>query len=225
MTHSFTWADFYLICFAVGFCFSFLSFLLGSSRTGHLHLPHVHGHAGGARVPTAHVPAHGPIAAGRTHTAGGAQGAHGPTHPQRSADVSPFNLITLTAFLAWFGGTGYLLTRYSGLWVGMALLIAVGSGLLGGGLVFLFMSKVLMSHEENMDPADYEMVGVLGRVSSPIRAGGTGEIIYSQMNTRRTCGARSEDANPVEKGTEVVVTRYEKGIAYVRRWEEMTNER
>ena len=35
----FTWADFYLICFAVGFCFSFFSFIFGSSRFGRLHLP------------------------------------------------------------------------------------------------------------------------------------------------------------------------------------------
>ena len=223
MTHSFTWADFYLICFAVGFCFSFLSFLLGISRTGHLHLPHFHGHVG-AHLPSGHVPAHGPVAAGGTHAAGPGHGTQGATHAQQSADVSPFNLITLTAFLAWFGGTGYLLSRYSGLWVGMALLLAVGSGLLGGGFVFLFMSKVLMSHEENMDPADYEMVGVLGRVCSSIRAGGTGEISYSQMRTRRVCGARSEDGSAIAKGTEIVVTRYEKGIAYVRLWSEMSGE-
>jgi hypothetical protein len=105
------------------------------------------------------------------------------------------------------------------------LLASVASGLIGGGIVFLFMSRVLMSREENMDPADYDMVGVLGHVSSPIRAGGTGEIIYSQMNTRRTCGARSEDASAIAKGTEVVVTRYEKGIAYVRLWSEMSEGR
>jgi hypothetical protein len=108
--------------------------------------------------------------------------------------------------------------------VGFGLLLSVLSGLLGGGIVFLFLIKVLISQEENMDPADYEMVGVLGRVSSSIREGGTGEIIYTQMGTRRVCGARGDDGNSIAKGTEVVVTRYEKGIAYVRRWEEMTTE-
>ena len=35
MTYSLTWADFYLICFAVGFCFSFFSFVLGGgARAG-----------------------------------------------------------------------------------------------------------------------------------------------------------------------------------------------
>ncbi len=75
-----------------------------------------------------------------------------------------------------------------------------------------------------MDPADYEMVGVLGRVSVSIRESGTGEIIYSQAGTRRTCGARCENGNAVAKGSEVVVTRYEKGIAYVRLWTEISGE-
>jgi len=68
------------------------------------------------------------------------------------------------------------------------------------------------------------MVGVLGRVCSPIREGGTGEIIYSQAGTRRTCGARSEDGGAINKGEEVMVSRYEKGIAYVRRWAEVAND-
>ena len=221
-----TWSDFYLICFAVGFCFSFLSFFLGGARFGRLHFPHVHGHgvphvgAGhgvGAHGPAAHGPAaHGPTAAGTGHQAGHAAA--------RGGGVSPFNPPTIAAFLAWFGGTGYLLTRYSALWVGFELLTSVAIGLIGGGIVFVFLSRVLMSEEENMDPADYDMVGVLGSICSSIREGGTGELLYSQMGTRRVCGARSEDGSAMTKGTEVVVTRYDKGIAYVRRWSEMAEE-
>ncbi|MGA9353030.1 MAG: hypothetical protein WBV46_05025, partial [Terriglobales bacterium] len=142
----------------------------------------------------------------------------------RGGAVSPFNFITLTAFLAWFGGTGFLITRFAHVWFALGLLLATAAGLVGGGIVFLFLSRVLISPDENMDTADYEMVGVLGRTSLPIRETGTGEIIYSQAGTRRTCGARSENGSAIEKGTEVVVTRYEKGIAYVRRWEEMNGE-
>jgi len=207
-----------LICFAVGFCFSFFSFLFGGSRTGRLHLPHFHGHAGSAHLPAAHAP----VTSAQAPIAGGPQAA---AHASQSDGVSPFNFVTLTAFLAWFGGTGYLLTRYSGLWVGFGLLASITGGLVGGGIVFLFLSKVLISNDENMDPADYEMVGVLGRVSSSIREGGTGEIIYTQMGTRRVCGARSDDGSAIAKGTEVVATRYEKGIAYVRLWSEMSEDR
>jgi len=138
--------------------------------------------------------------------------------------VSPFNFITLTAFLAWFGGTGFLITRFSSIWFALGLMIALGAGLFGAAIVFLFLTRVLISHEENMDSADYEMVGVLGRISMPIRENGTGEIIYSQAGTRRTCGARSENGAALEKGAEIVVTRYDKGIAYVRLWEEMNGE-
>ena len=220
------WSDFYLICFAVGFCFSFFSFVFGGSRFGRLHLPHFHGHV--PHLPVAHAPVgHAPVAGGHAPAV-----AHGPApshaagahQAASSSSVSPFNFVTLTAFLAWFGGTGYLLTRFSTVWLGLGLLISVISGLVGGGIIFLFLSKVLMSDEENMDPADYEMVGVLGRLCVPIRDGGTGEIMYSQAGTRRVCGARSEDGTAMAKGTEVVVTRYDKGIAYVRLWSEMSGD-
>jgi hypothetical protein len=226
----FGWADFYLICFAVGFCFSFISFVFGGSRFGRLHLPHFHGHGIGHGVPhfppTAGPAVHGPAAVGHAPVAAhGPAAAHAPgAHQASRGSVSPFNFVTLTAFLAWFGGTGYLFTRFSSVWVGLGLLFSVVSGLVGGGIIFLFLSKVLMSDEENMDPADYEMVGVLGRVSVSIREGGTGEIVYSQAGTRRVCGARSEDGSAIAKGTEVVVTRYDKGIAYVELWSEMSGE-
>jgi hypothetical protein len=220
-----TWADFYLICFAVGFAFSLISFLGGGARW-RLHLPHLP--HGGAHVPMGgHVGGHVPLAGGHGAVApGGAAGgvARGSARVTTDSSLSPFNFVTFTAFLAWFGGTGYLLTRYSSVWFAMGLGIAIASGLAGGGIIFLFLSKVLTSEDENMDPADYEMVGVLGKTSISIREGGTGEIIYSQAGTRRTCGARSEDGSAIAKGVEVVVTRYERGIAYVRLWSEMSGE-
>jgi hypothetical protein len=223
-TAGFDWSDFYLICFAVGFCFSFFSFVFGGSRFGRLHLPHFHAH-GTPHLPVTHGPvAHAPAAGGHAPSPQGPAGHDSSDANQMGSGVSPFNFVTLTAFLAWFGGTGYLLTRFSTVWVGLGLLFSVASGLVGGGIIFLFFTRVLMSDEENMDPADYEMVGVLGRLCVSIRDGGTGEILYSQAGTRRVSGARSEDGSAIAKGVEVVVTRYEKGIAYVRLWSEMSGE-
>ena len=208
-----TWADFYLICFAVGFSFSLLSFLAGGLRW-HLHLPHFsHVHV------ATHVHAAPAGHAQTTPSADANAGAHG-----HAGNISPFNFITLTAFLAWFGGAGYLLTRYSRIWFVSGLGLAVFTGLVGGGIVFLFLSRVLISQEESMDPADYEMAGVLGRVSVTIRENGTGEIIYSQAGTRRASGARTETGNAIAKGSEIIVTRYDKGIAYVRLWSEMSDD-
>ena len=39
--------------------------------------------------------------------------------------VSPFNLGTFAAFLAWFGGTGFLLERFSDVWVYLGLFISM----------------------------------------------------------------------------------------------------
>ncbi len=201
-----TWADFYLVCFLVGALLSVASFLLGHLN---LHLPGL-GDGG-----------HGDIGHAGHADLGGLNGEHG-AHAA-GAQFSLFNFGSLTAFLCWFGGSGYLLTRFSGFWFGAVVLMSLGAGFLGALLVFWFVAKVLMAHEEDLDPADYDMIGVLGRVSSPIRAGGTGEIIYSQEGTRHTTGARSEDGRAIERGAEIVVTRYERGIAYVRRWEELAN--
>lgn len=215
-----TWSDFYLICFAVGFCFSFFSFIFGGSRFGKLHLPHFHGHAG-THLPSTHAPvAHGGAGAGQAPAPSAGEAAH----IHHAVTVSPFNPPSIAAFLAWFGGAGYLLTRFSALWVGTALSLSILAGLVGGAIIFFFVSKVLISDQEYLDPADFEMVGVLGKLSVPIRQGGTGELIYSQMGTRRVCGARSDDGSAIAKGIEVVVTRYDKGIAYVRLWSEMSGE-
>ena len=213
-----TWSDFYLICFAVGFCFSFFSFVFGGSRFAKLHLPHFHGHA---HLPAAHGPGAPVPAVGGS---GGAANNGDAAHIHRGATVSPFNPPSLAAFLAWFGGAGYLLTRFSALWVGTALSLSVLAGLVGGAIIFFFLTKVLISDQEYLDPADFEMVGVLGKLSVPIRQGGTGELIYSQMGTRRVCGARTDNGGAIAKGTEVVVTRYDRGIAYVRLWSEMAGE-
>jgi membrane protein implicated in regulation of membrane protease activity len=160
---------------------------------GHAHLHIGHGH-------------------GHVHAHGGAKGG-----------VSFFNFGTATAFLAWFGGAGFLMTRYSSVWVWLSLAAAVASGLAGAALVFWFLAK-LMATERSLDPADFTLVGALGRLSSPIREGGTGEMIFSQQGTRRSIGARSDGAGSIPNGTEVVITRYERGIAYVRRWDDLAGQ-
>ena len=127
-----TWPAFYMICFLLGFGLSVISLLAGAM---HAHVPHLHIHADFS---------HGDV--------GGGDASDGP---------SPFNLTTIAAFLAWFGGTGYLLTRYYGMWYALALGVAGLSGTGGAAVVFWFLAKVLMSKEENLNPADYDMVGVL----------------------------------------------------------------
>jgi membrane protein implicated in regulation of membrane protease activity len=188
-----TWESFYLTCFLAGLMLTVVSFLFGA----HFHLP-VHMH-----LPDGwHLP-------------------HLTVHHAGDEGLSAFNLTNVLMFITWFGGAGYLVAHYRGSAIGLSLLAATVLGIVGAALMYLFTSRVFLANERPLRDSDFEMVGVLGRVSNPIRDGGTGELIYSQAGTRRSCGARSEDGTAIGQGTEVVVMRYERGIAYVRRWDEL----
>ncbi|HET7872527.1 MAG TPA: NfeD family protein [Terriglobales bacterium] len=201
------WELFYLICFVVGFAFTALSFLSGTLHL-HFHLPgHGHIHLGG------HSGGHGATQGGG-HGAQHAGHAHGGHFPF-------FNPMSIAVFLAWFGGTGYLLVHLRHIWVFAGLALASLAGFTGAALVFLFVGKFLMGRDYTLDPADFEMVGVLGKVSDTVRNGGTGEIIYEQLGLRKACAARSEAGEDIQRGEEVIVTRFDNGVAYVRRWSEL----
>jgi membrane protein implicated in regulation of membrane protease activity len=194
-----TWSDLYLLCFLVGFSLSVLSFLAGAA---HLHLPF-----------KMHLPSHG---------VGGHHLASASTHGHGGGAISWFNASTAMAFLAWFGGTGYLLTRHSHLFGAVVLGISTLVGLAAGWVVFRFMVKLMQEKDAPMKSEDYRLEGSIATVSMPIRENGTGEIIFSLNGIRRCSGARNGDGNSIEKGAEVVIERYDKGIAYVKRWEEFT---
>ena len=107
----------------------------------------------------------------------------------------------------------------------MALGIATLSGLGGARVVFWFLAKVLMAREEALDPADYDMIGVLGKLSMPIRAGGTGELIYSQEGTRRVAGARTEDRAPRSRRARKSSSRAtKKELLTFAPWEELAGD-
>ena len=211
-----TWQGFYLACFLLGFVLSVLAFLGGS-----LHWPSGAFHALSKGFPHVSLPHAGAPHGGLPHA-----GAATPTTPDagHGGSVPRTNFATLMVFLAWFGGVGYLLSKGGSLGSLAILAAASAAGLVGSAIVVVFLTKVLLRHERFLDAADFEMVGVLGRVTVPIRVGGTGEIVYSQENTRRSAGARSDAGGAIERGTEVVVTRYERGLAYVRPWRELAGE-
>ncbi|RXH58378.1 hypothetical protein [Granulicella sibirica] len=180
----------FLICFGVGLTFTLLAVLTGS---GHLHIGHLHiGHIHTGKTITPHT--------------------HGFLHA--------LNGFTIPAFLCWFGGAGYLMARAHILPAAIVLLLASLSGIAGSSLIYALLFKVLMPRERVLAPGDTDMYGVIARVSSQIRSGETGEILFTQLGTRRAAAARSEDGLPIARDTEVVVLRYERGIAYVRLWEE-----
>jgi membrane protein implicated in regulation of membrane protease activity len=206
------WSEIYLICFGVGSLWSLASLLMGGLHLGHG--AHGHAHAG-----------HGHAHVG--HTAHTAAHAHGHAHSSPSSSNWADWLGTLLSpaciavFLAWFGGIGYLLTRHSALGTWADLAIAVILGCLGAFLLGWFL-RWIQSHEQPLEATDTDLVGMLGRVSCVIRPTGVGEMIFVRDGSRRAIPARSEDGKEIPRDEEVVVTRYEKGIAFVRTWAALT---
>lgn len=148
---------------------------------------------------------------------------HADGHAHAPGLVPKVNSMTLTAFLAWFGGTGYLLEKYTSLWVWLALACSVVAGLVGASAVFSVLRK-LTQRDFSMNPADYDMIGRLGRVSASVNENGVGEMIFARDGARGSIPIRSDDSLRIDRDTEVVITRLEKGIAYVRRWEELAGD-
>ena len=135
-------------------------------------------------------------------------------------NVEWLNASTILAFLAWFGGTGYLLTKYSHIVSLFIVLLATFAGLVAGWMVFRFLLKLVGPSDEPLQAEDRRIVGSLAKVSMTIRENGTGEVIFPLGGGRSCSGARCEDGVAIEKGAEVVIEKYEQGIAYVKRWDE-----
>jgi hypothetical protein len=192
---------FYLICFILGLALSLLSVLggFGHLHLGHLHLGHLHlGH----------------------HHFGHVAHPRSVSH-STSRGLSSVNGFTITAFLCWFGGAGYLLNRFSAFSTALIVLLSCICGIAGASLLWIVLFKVLLPRERVLNSEDTAMPGVIAHVSNGIRDhGGIGEIIFSQAGARRAAAACSEDGTAIQRGTEVIVIRYERGIAYVRLWDD-----
>jgi hypothetical protein len=197
-------ANFFLFIFLFGLIFTIMSLLLGFAHGIGAHTPHVGGHH--VHIDVAGHHAH--VDVGGHHAHVDIDGAEGP---------GLFNMPSMMAFLTWFGGMGYIFRASWGLSGYIAVPLALASGAVGAGIMFVLLARVLWPMmSKPLRTADFQLPGTPARVVSPIRAGGVGEIIYVKGGVRFTAGARSEDGEPIARGTEVVILRYERGLAYVK---------
>jgi membrane protein implicated in regulation of membrane protease activity len=184
--------DAFLIgAFLFGLVFSALSLLLGAADIGGAHFGHVH--AGG------HGHGHG----------------HGHTgHQTQEAAVAVVNISTVLAFITWFGGIGFLLRNA----LSLPAIVGLGGGVLAGVIGAWIVLKVLVAfkrQERYLDAARERLGGAIGRVTTPIRDGGTGEITYELNGVRQVSAARAPAGTMLPRGAEVIVVRRERGIAFV----------
>jgi membrane protein implicated in regulation of membrane protease activity len=190
-----TLSTLFLICFLVGLgvsAVSLLSSFLHLHAGGHHHF-HFHFHHGGG----------------------------GGTSLLRSAGDffgSLFNLAAITMFLAWFGGVGLLLEQMTHLAGALIVAVAGAAGFTGAASIVRLV-QAMGRQERPLQPL--QLAGTIGKLTIPIREGGTGEVVYTVDGKRRCSGARADDRRAIPRDTEVVITRYDKGIAYVCEFDRM----
>ena len=192
-----TLSTLFLICFLVGIGVSAVSLL---SSFLHLHDGGVHHHF--------HFHFH--------HHGGGS--GHSMAKSASEFFGSLFNFAALTMFLTCFGGVGILLEETTRLAGGGIVVLAGGSGVAGAAAIVRVV-QAMSRQERPLEPI--QLVGTVGKLTIPIREGGTGEIVYTVDGRRRCSGARTEEGRPIPRDTEVVITRYDKGIAYVCEFDRM----
>ena len=220
----------YLGCFIFGLIFTVASFLLGGldhfSVGGHVDMggdANLHlSHAGGTHLPTAahtHTPAH-------IQTPTHPSGPH-TDHPQPRSykeSLGWFNFSALVVFLTWVGGAGFI---FKSLQVAdwFTVVLALLSGIAGYLAVMLFLSKVLVSSQTpEMRLEDYDLTGTVGKISSTIFENGTGEVIFSKHGTRRSVAARTTDGKALPRESQVVILRFEKGVALVEELDKLLSD-
>ncbi len=197
-------ANLFLSIFLFGLLFTVASLLLGFGHTGgvgHAHSGGGHAHAGGH-----HAHLHTDQ---RMHTHLDVAGQHdGP---------GLLNTPTLMCFLTWLGGTGYLFRHSLNLGGYVSTALALIFGIAGASIMFTLLARWLWPMmSKPLNSADYSLPGTAARVVSSIREDGVGEIVYTKGGTRFTAGARSTDRQAILRGTEVVILKYERGMAYVQ---------
>ncbi len=132
------------------------------------------------------------------------------------------NFSVILAFIAWFGGVGYLASSGAGWTAAASIVVAIVGGLVGAYIIYqVFKRFIRPAGRMELDSRDYEMTGKLARVTSSIRPGGVGEIVYEQSGARMVRAARSSSGAAIPRGTEVIVLSAERGVGSVAPWSEL----
>jgi len=136
-------------------------------------------------------------------------------HGHDVGGLVPINVGTVLAFIAWFGGVAYLARDGLGWPALVSAIVGLVGGAIGAAAIGWFLVRVIRPNDRPLDPEDFRLPGTIARVSSSIREGGTGEVIYEQAGVRQVAAARSDDGRAIGRGSEVVVLRSDRGVVLV----------
>ncbi len=128
-------------------------------------------------------------------------------------------ILPLMVFVTVWGGTGYVLTRFTGMNLLAVVLICTVVALLLGSLMYAVLARVMTRYDSSMNEMDYEQVGQLGYISIPAVDEAVGEMKYVLHGTMRSIGVRAETGQQLAKGDRVIILKVDKGMATVTLFE------
>ncbi|HEX8917783.1 MAG TPA: hypothetical protein VF898_04735 [Chloroflexota bacterium] len=170
----------------------------GAGHAGHVHAGNGHVHLGHGH--TGHAPA------GQGHA-----GGHSAGSAMRGSMVwalSWLSPLTLGGFALLFGGAGLLAGGSA-----FALPIAIAAGLAGAIAIRALMDAFVRA---SVPPLSATAEGAIGEINATIRPGSSGQVSYTLEGLARNVIARAEDPKAtIPRGTQVVITRREEGVAFV----------
>jgi membrane protein implicated in regulation of membrane protease activity len=209
----------FIACFLFGLLFLLVTTFLGNLG-GHVHAVGHAGHGLHLHVGSAH--GHTGHATGHHGTAQQGSGTNRVAQNNASLWLAVFNPMAIVLFLLWFGFFGYFLYNTLNLFFLFAIGLACVGGIISAGLLMSLFRRVFRNAESHTILDVSNRTGLMGKVNMTILENGIGEVSYiSPGGSRKSIPARSVDGQRMERGQEVIVLNYERGIAQVDTWERL----
>lgn len=128
--------------------------------------------------------------------------------------VSPLKPITIVSFITVFGGVGVMGTKH-GLNPFITFFIAVIAGLFVGFLIYKFLLIPLYKAQNTSAVYQKQVIGVKGRVITPIMKNGFGTISYVVNGSTYNAPAQHVTKEAIPQGAEIVIFKIEENVFYV----------
>ncbi len=137
-------------------------------------------------------------------------------HSPDLANFNPFSLVSISSFLAAFGGGG-ILSTINGAGLAISILAALAAGTVMAVVFWLVVGKWLFSLQGTSQARDTDMLGMEAEVITPLAHDKTGEIAYNLRGTRFTSPARLNSEGEVGRNEKVRIRMKKDNTVYVER--------
>jgi hypothetical protein len=180
---------FYLALLGVGILYAVIILIGGGLHD--LHLPGFDLHGGG-----------------HLHIPGGVD--------QPEVGVPSLSPITIASFVTAFGGFGLIALGLLAADPRWSLLWAAGGGLVVAVIAHFAFGYFFIVPQGSSEVRFQDIVGAAGEVTTPIPAGGLGEVAFVAQGGRVSYPAKSADGQPIARGITIVITELSSGVVVVR---------